>query len=818
MKLYLCEKPSQAREIARHVGATKKGDGCVTGNDVTVTWAIGHLVELAKPEHYEPALKSWNLSLLPVVPQAWAMQPKDKTMSQYKVVLRLLKQASEVVIATDADREGEVIARELMQMAGYSGKVSRLWLSAFDDASIRKALGKLMPGGKTLPMFFSGMGRSHADWLAGMNLTMALTKGFGTGGKDGTLHCGRVQTPVLALIVRRERAIANFKPVTHYHLNAVFELGGQSVPMTWLPAEELVNKAGLVVDRAKVEAVASSIAGRRGRVDGVETKAERELAPLPYSLGALQREASARFGMKAQAVLDAAQALYEKHKATSYPRTDCEYLPASMLIEAGAVLEAIERGNPELQGHVGQARRAIAGAFSGRAFNDAKITAHHAIIPTAHQGVDRSAMSKDERTIYDMVCRRYLAQFLGDYQYLKTTILVGCEGERFRVTGKTPKVLGWRALEPERAKKPSGSEEPEQEPAVLPAVAEGAAAMNLKCELAIRKTTPPKRYTEGTLLAAMESIDKEIEDPRWKAVMKNKEKAGIGTDATRSAIIEGLFKRSYIEAIKKELRPTDKGVGLVELIENVAPEVADPVLTAQWEDGLSQIERGEAELIQFESNLSEWLQRVINGIRQKAGTMKVSSSSSGTASRAGSAGDGSASSAGASCPTCGKPMRRINGARGGFWGCTGYSEGCRTTLQDKDGEPVLQTRTAPTTSAGAEAGELKFPCPKCQKPLRRINGPRGSFWGCTGYPDCKHTQPDEEGRPGVRTSDVQGRTSRSDMPAPRQALRKARAGVACPDCGDGLLINKTMRDSGKPFVGCNRFPGCRFFAWPEGEQ
>jgi DNA topoisomerase-3 len=819
LKLFLCEKPSQAREIARHVGAFKKGDGCITANDVTVTWAIGHLVELAKPEHYEPALTSWNLSLLPVVPQAWALQPKVKTMSQYKVVLKLLKQASEVVIATDADREGEVIARELMQMAGYSGKVSRLWLSAFDDASIRKALGKLMPGGKTLPMFYSGMGRSHADWLAGMNLTMALTKGFGTGGKDGTLHCGRVQTPVLALIVRRERAIANFKPVTHYHLSAVFELGGQSVPMTWLPAKALVNKDGLALDRAKVEAVAARIAGRRGRVDGVETKAEREVAPLPYSLGALQREASARFGMKAQTVLDAAQALYEKHKATSYPRTDCEYLPASMVVEAGAVLDAIERGNPDLQGHVGQARQMIAGVFSGRAFNNSKITAHHAIIPTSHPGVDRGAMSKDERTIYDMVCRRYLAQFLGDYQYLKTAIVVGCEGEQFRVTGKTPKVMGWRALEPEQVKKHAKGEEPEQEPAVLPAVAEGAAAMNLKCELAIRKTTSPKRYTEGTLLAAMESIDKEIEDPRWKAVMKNKEKAGIGTDATRSAIIEGLFKRSYIEAVKKELHPTAKGLGLIELIEKVAPEVADPVLTAQWEDGLSQIERGEAELVQFENNLAAWLQGVIEGIRQKAGTLMVDGSGHGASSArstriSGTATGDGASSAGACCPSCGKPMRRINGTRGFFWGCTGYSEGCRTTLQDREGEPVPKETPAPMSRSENET--LKFPCPKCQKPLRRrLNGSREPFWGCTGYPDCKHTQPDEGGRPGNRVSDVQGRTSQRERPASRPEAKTARAGEPCPTCGKGVLVAKTLRESNKPFVGCNHFPACRFFAWPE---
>lgn len=760
MRLFLCEKPSQAREISKHVGANKRGDGCVTGTGVAVTWAIGHLVELAKPEHYEPALKSWDINLLPVVPQAWTLLPKDKTRDQLKIVQKLLKQADEVVIATDADREGEVIARELMQLSNYTGKVSRLWLSAFDDASIKKALGKLLPGGRTVPMYFSGMGRSHADWLAGMNLTMALTKAFGTGGKEGTLHCGRVQTPVLALIVRRERAIANFKPVTHYQLTSVFELSGTAVPMTWLPDEALMSKDSLVTDRAKVEEIAQRVSGRTGRVVTVEAKNEHELAPLPYSLGSLQREASARSGMKAQAVLDAAQSLYEKHKATSYPRTDCEYLPRSMLTEAQAVLDAIADANCELIEAVGQARGALTGAFSGRAFNDDKITAHHAIIPTQHPGVDRGSMTKDERTIYDMVCRRYLVQFLGSYQFLKTTILVACEGERFRVSGKTPKVMGWRTLDPERAKSSTSSDDAEHEPTSLPPVEQGDPACNLKCELAVRKTSPPKRYTEGTLLAAMESIDKEIEDPRWKAVMKNKEKAGIGTDATRSVIIEGLFRRDYIEAVKKELHPTSKGSSLVQLIERVAPEVADPVMTAQWEEDLGRIERGEIELIQFEQSLAEWLERIIEGIRGKAGTFEIEG----------------------------------GGARA---------------------QPGVRASRPQARQDQGQGTDVKYPCPKCQKPLRLRSGSNGPFWGCSGYPECRHTQPDDGGKPGVRTDDVQGRTSSRERQQTTAPAAAGRAGEACPSCGKGLLVAKTLKDSGKPFVGCNRFPACRHFAWPE---
>ena len=797
MRLFICEKPSQAKDIAPHVGAKTRGDGCITGDGVVVTWAIGHLLEQAKPEHYKPALRSWNLDLLPVIPDRWAMEIKEKTRSQYAAISKLLKQATEVVIATDADREGEVIARELLELNGYRGPVSRLWLSAFDDASIRKAVAKLLPGSKTLPMYYSGMGRGRGDWLAGMNLTMALTCAFGAGGKGGTLHCGRVQTPVLALIVRRERAIANFVPKTHYQLAAAFRLAGVEVPMAWQPDAALVDKDGHVLDRARAAEAAKRVAGRTGSVNLVETTAQREPAPLPYSLGALQREASARFGLKAQVVLDCAQALYEKHKATTYPRTDCEHMPVSMIAEASAALEAVALTTPELKSHAQTALQAVARpGFSVRAFNDRKITAHHAIIPTQNRQVNRQAMNEAERIVYDLICRRYVAQFLPDHEFQKTVIDVVCEGERFRVTGKTLTVTGWRALYPQQEPKhkPAPGEEGAEEVAALPGVRMGDAATNVRCEVVARKTAPPKRYTEGTLLAAMEAIDREIEDPRWKAIMKNKEKAGIGTDATRSAIIEGLFKREYIEARKKELHPTAKGHDLIALIEQVAPEIADPVLTAQWEDRLAQIEKGEQTLGQFEIDLADWLAALLDKIRQAPPRPQAGPGRPTTP--AGSA---------AYCPSCGKPMRRINGQKGYFWGCTGYREGCKTTLPDANGKPG----EAPTAQASP------YRCPQCHKPLKRIPGHNGYFWGCTAYPQCRHTQPDVDGKPGARPEVVAGRSRHGDAAGARPPQRGGRAGETCPECGKGLLVNKTMKDSGKAFVGCNRFPACRFFAWPQ---
>ncbi len=796
MKLYFCEKPSQAKDLAPFVGARTRGNGCYTGEGVTVTHGIGHLLEQAKPEHYNPALASWDINLLPVIPVTWAMQIKPDVRAQYNVVTRCLKEATEVVIATDADREGEVIAREVMQLAGYRGPVSRLWLSAMDPASVRQALGKLLPDSKTLPLYFSGLGRSRADWLGGMNVTMALTKAFGAGGKGGTLHFGRVQTPVLALVARRERAIRQFVPKTYYELKSVFELAGAAVPMAWLTPPALLDRDGHAIDRAAVAAVADKVRQQVGRIERVETTPERQAAPLPYSLGSLQREASAKHGFKAQAVLDACQALYEKYKVTSYPRTDCEFLPTSMFQQAPGVLDAIATIDPSLRPLVGTARF----KEPSRTFNDKKITAHHAIIPTAHSRLALNELSKIERTVYDMIRRRYLAQFLGDFEYLKTVIEVSCAGERFRATGKTPTVPGWHAAYAHEASPKALEREEGVDEVALPPVKQGQAAKNLSCDVDRKQTKPPKRYTEGTLLGAMESIDKEIEDERLKKIMRTKEKAGIGTDATRSTIIENLFKRDYIAADRKQITPTDKGEALITLLEQVAPELADPVLTAEWEDKLMQIEAGQYRLEQFEAELGTWLKALIERIKVQ-GRSAVTRIGTPAASNA-------AAHAAVPCPSCGKPMRRITGAKGPFWGCTGYADGCRTTLPDADGKPGQRTQSS------GESNPL-IRCAQCHKPLRRINGPKGFFWGCTGYVDgCRYTQPDDNGKPGVRVQDVAAKASATERHAAAAPLPQAgKLGEVCPACGKGHLVQRFSREGNKPFLGCTAFPICRYFKW-----
>lgn len=718
--LFICEKPSQARDIAVHIGARQNNRTSLSGSGVAVSWCIGHLLEQAPPEFYVPELRSWDVAYLPVVPGNWSMQIKEQTKSQFVAIRDLLKQASKVVIATDADREGEVIAREVLTLCGYRGPISRLWLGALDAASVKKALAKLLPNEKTLPLYFSGMGRARADWLAGMNITMALTKSFGTGGRGGVLHFGRVQTPVLSLIVRREKVILNFKAKTHYVLETKFQMQGSIAPMNWLMPASLKDADGHCVNKTAIEAVADKVRSKTGRVTDVKTTPERELAPLPYSLGALQKEASTKYGIKAQHVLDACQALYEKHKSTTYPRTDCEYLPESMFADAHDVLTAMSQANMSLKSVVALAK------FDrpGRAFNDKKITAHHAIIPTSNAGVSTSDMSPNERRVYDLICRRYAAQFLGDFEYLKTTIQVVCEHEHFTQTGKAPLVQGWKrayaSIEPPPSAsnantKVVGAESSDKLiEVVLPSVAVGDQAINQIAIAKATKTEPPKRYTEGTLLAAMESIDKEIDDPRLKKVMQAKEKAGIGTDATRASVIEGLFKREYIANDKKAIYPLPRGVSLIELLERIAPELADPVLTALWEEQLMQIEAGQNSLEQFEAGLSFWLRPLIEKIKAQAGQFRIEASTSSKPQNF--------SAAGAQ-----KSVEKPSTPRS--------FKAAQATASNQPQPPL----TAKQTLSGMEASTQKM-CLVCGKTMKLRQGPRGSFLGCTGFPTCRATQ------------------------------------------------------------------------------
>ena len=728
--LYLCEKPSQAKEVAEALGIKNKTDGAYRGAGVIVTNAIGHLLEQAEPEAYGEQFAKWTLESLPCIPDPWQNVLKTATKAQYTVIKGLLKEADRVVIATDADREGEVIARNILAQAGYTKPIQRLWVQETTPSGYKKGYSNLKDGASYESLYASGVGRGHADWLSGMNLTRALTVAFSTGGKGNTLHFGRVQTPTLALIVRRERAIKNFKPSDYFNIKGEFIINGQSVKMAFKPDEQWLDAAGRISSFSKAETITIILNSVRVKnefkVSHYETKEEREAAPLPYYLGSLQKECARIFGMRPDRVLEVCQTLYDTHKLISYPRGEGEHIPEQIFEESKTRLDALQSIDPSLANFCAMADL----SKPSRAFNDAAVAkagSHFAIIPTDKDNFNINSLSGDEAQVYDLIRRRYIAQFLGHYVFDKTTLEVShglgtSQPFTFAVIGRTPKIEGWKRVYGVNAKKIANDEKAETEAEVtLPKTQKGADAplKNTICEKA--QTKPPARYSNATLITAMESIDKEIDDPRLAAVMKGKEKAGIGTNATRAEVIKKLYDGDYIADQKKQLMPTEKGVALIELLEKVCPALADLALTAMWEEQLSQVENGELDVLKFERAVGKFITVCIEQIKAAAGTASI-----GTIAHP--------------CPACGKAMSRRKNEKGFWWGCSGYPT-CKSTMGDKGGKPVAIVKAAPATPSA------EHKCSKCQKPLIRRKGTKGFWWGCSGYPTCKEMYKDKLGKP-----------------------------------------------------------------------
>jgi DNA topoisomerase-3 len=429
-QLYLCEKPSQAKDIARVLEAKQRNNGYFEGNGVIVTWCFGHLLEMASPEDYDPDLKSWRMETLPIIPQQWVWKIRKDAKKQYKIIVSLFKKVDVCIVSTDADREGESIAREVMERGGWKGPVTRLWLSALDDKSIQKALDNRLPGEQTENLYKAASARSKADWLVGMNLSRLYTLSARQLGHEGVMSVGRVQTPTLKLVVDRDRIIEEFKPVPYFDVLADCKPSGQGGDVftgKWKVPDSIADEdrnlypisssssASLsfesrCLSQSSAQAVAARCQGKDAIVTAATTKRIKEDPPLLFALSTLQQEASKRFGMGAQAVLDGAQSLYETHKLTTYPRTDCQYLPQSQYEAAAEILKTLQDVD-EYQAIAGQADANI----RSKVWNDKKITAHHAIIPTGSKLTTQ--LTDAEAKLYDLICRRYLAQFYPAYEF-----------------------------------------------------------------------------------------------------------------------------------------------------------------------------------------------------------------------------------------------------------------------------------------------------------------------------------------------------------------------------------------------------------------
>lgn len=676
MRLFLCEKPSQGKDIGRILGATQRGEGCLSGSGVTVTWCIGHLVEAAAPEVYDAALKRWSLDQLPIIPQQWRVEVKPKTATQFKVVKALLSKTTHLVIATDADREGELIAREIIELCGYRGPIERLWLSALNDASIRTALGKLRPSNDTLPMYYSALARSRADWLVGMNLSRLFTVLGRQAGYDGVLSVGRVQTPTLKLVVNRDREIAAFKSVPFWAIDVSLSAGGQAFSAQWVPPDGCTDDAGRCLQQLVAQQAMQQIrAAGSAQVVSVETERVRENPPLLFDLGTLQEVCSKQLGLDVQETLEIAQALYETHKATTYPRSDSGYLPESMFAEVPTVLDSLLKTDPSLRPIMGQLDR----SQRSRAWNDSKVTAHHGIIPTL-EPANLSAMSVKELAVYRLIRAHYLAQFLPHHEFDRTVAELSCGLQKLTATGKQVVVMGWRLVlvEPERE---VGAGEDGDAPArsqVLPALRESLACQVAEAEIKALKTMPPKPYTQGELVKAMKGVARFVTDPRLK--QKLKDTTGIGTEATRANIISGLIARGYIVKKGRSIRASDAAFTLIDA---VPAAIADPGTTAVWEQALDMIEAGQLTLDVFIGKQAAWISQLITQYGSTSLSIKVPQ--------------------GPPCPLCGASTRQRTGKSGPFWSCSRYPD-CKGTLPVESGSAKRGTSRSPRRSGTGRKG------------------------------------------------------------------------------------------------------------------
>jgi DNA topoisomerase-3 len=581
--LVIAEKPSVGRDLATALpGSFKqsKDKAYLEGDEYVITWAVGHLVGLAPPDDYDPKLKKWRFADLPILPEKFKLVPNDeRSRKQLEAVHKLIKRSEvdQIVNACDAGREGELIFAYLFETAGVEKPVKRLWLNSMTRKAIEEAFQRLRDGKEMLTLEAAARSRSEADWVVGMNATRAasirLRSAF-----DGAVSLGRVQTPTLALVARREEEIRAFKPEPYWLVEAAFEASGAR-------AYRGRYQGGKRIAEEDAQKIVEAVRGGRGDITKVDKKEEREKAQLLYDLTSLQRHANTLFGFSARRTLAAAQKLYEEHKAITYPRTNSRFLPSDQIAEI--------KPTADLVGHNGTYRKAADYVLSldslplGRVVNDKKVEDHHALIPTKAEH-NLSKMGPDELKVYDLVAKRFLAVFHPDAVYERTRIETVVSEHVFRTSGRRLLEAGWKAVYGAEVQQQDAGEDDTGGDQLLPKLEQGEQVDVASVESIRKETQPPRRFTEASLLGAMETAGKDVEDAELREAMKE---SGIGTPATRASIIERLVDVGYIEREGRALHATDKGVMVIRLLG--AHPLTSPELTGDWERRLALIEQGE---------------------------------------------------------------------------------------------------------------------------------------------------------------------------------------------------------------------------------
>lgn len=644
--LVIAEKPSVGRDIARVLHCNKKTNTYIEGNDYIVTWALGHLVTLADPEQYGEQYKTWNMDTLPMLPKHWKLVVIKQTGRQFHAVKELIfrKDVSDIIIATDAGREGELVARWILDKAGNQKPLKRLWISSVTDKAIREGFQNLRPGKSYEPLYRAAVARAQSDWVVGINATRALTCKY-----NAQLSCGRVQTPTLAMMAAREEEIRTFKPVPYYGLKAA--VGG--ITFTWTDARSGSSRS---FDKDRIQAIKQASAPSL-LVTDVRKKLKKTFAPALYDLTALQREANQKFGFSAKQTLNIMQRLYENHKVLTYPRTDSRYLTTDIVPTLKERLKACAVGPySKIAGRLSMQKLQANKSF----VNDSKVSDHHAIIPT-EQFVQLDHMSNEERKIYDLVVRRFLAVLSPACEYEETSISGTIGEERFSAKGNFIKSAGWREVY--ESGYTDGEDEDEEQTTFsqisLPDVQKGETLPVTALTITEGKTKPPACFTEGTLIAAMENPVKYLKHKDKDVVKTLGETGGLGTVATRADIIEKLFNSFLMEKKGNEIHITSKGKQLLSLVPS---DLKSPELTASWEMRLQAIAKGKESDKAFMKEIEHYTKALIQEIKSADGTFRHDNMTR------------------TKCPECGKFMLEVNGKHGKMLVCQDRECGHKETI------------------------------------------------------------------------------------------------------------------------------------------
>lgn len=609
MRLFIAEKPSLARAIADVLPKPhKRAEGhIIAANGDVVTWCVGHLLEQLAPDAYDEKYKSWRMEHLPIIPEKWQLKPRKGVSKQLSVIKGLVKKADLLVNAGDPDREGQLLVDEVIDYLKYPKDkrkyIQRLLISDLNPSAVKRSLSQLKSNQEFVPLSVSALARARADWLYGMNMSRAYTLLGQKGGYKGVLSVGRVQTPILGLVVRRDKEIADFVPRAYFQLYACIPHKDKEIRAKWLPSEACEpyqDEEGRVLVRALAENVAARIAGKPACVIKSEQKKIRQTPPLPYSLSALQIDAAKAFGISAADTLKICQNLYEKHKVITYPRSDCRYLPSEHFREATSVIGAIEKNASDLFEKKG-ADFDI--SLKSKAWNDKKVEAHHAIIPTPKKSGELR-LSSDEQKIYTLIAKQYLYQFYPAAEYAESQLLFNIEGGKFQAKGRSLVKLAWKILDIKKV------QEKETLSTYVPPLKEGEVLSCREGEIRDSMTEPPRYFTDATLLSAITGIARFVEDKALKKILK--ETDGLGTEATRAGILELLFKRGLLEKKGKQILSTQAGKAL---IYTLPAEASLPDMTAHWEHQLQEIAQKKYAYQPFMLSLEEKLAQLVANVK-----------------------------------------------------------------------------------------------------------------------------------------------------------------------------------------------------------